>query len=116
MVPAPSQAELRQGLSLARAGRGGPTALPMHAFALTFSRRAGVEPDLDSLPDLERALLFGPLSPASFRLQGPDSQAEAAARVRSAASAFGGEAENRYRPDEAGLRDLLRGSGTGAAA
>jgi cation diffusion facilitator CzcD-associated flavoprotein CzcO len=48
------------------------SAIPMQAAALTFAREAGVEPDLDQFPALRRALLFGPLAPASFRLTGRD--------------------------------------------
>ncbi|MFC3225699.1 flavin-containing monooxygenase [Marinibaculum pumilum] len=108
--PAPTEAGLRDGVARARAARSGPPVLPMHDMALLFARRAGVEPELDRWPALERALLFGPLSPASFRLQGPDSLAEAPDRARAAAAAFGGEAENRFTPEEEGLRGLLHGN------
>ena len=42
----------------------------MHAMVLLFARNASVEPDPDLWPELRRALLFGALSPASFRLVG----------------------------------------------
>jgi hypothetical protein len=48
-----------------------------------------VEPAPDRWPELRRALLFGPLSPASFRLAGPDRRADAAARTMADAAAFG---------------------------
>lgn len=63
--------------------------IPMQELALLFARNAGVEPDLDRWPDLEQALRSGPLSPVSFRLQGPDSLDNAPALAAAAASAFG---------------------------
>lgn len=104
---APTQQDMQDGLARSRAGRAGPAALPMHALAILFARNAGVEPSLDRWPALEQALLFGPLSPASFRLQGPDRQAAAAEHAHRAAAAFGGRADNRYAPPEQALRDLL---------
>ena len=61
----------------------------MNAMALLFARRAGVEPDPASWPQLQHALLFGPLSPISFRLQGPDRLPGAATRVAAVAVVFG---------------------------
>ena len=55
-----------------RAARLGPLIQPMHAVALRFARLAGVEPDPTDWPEIARALLFGPLTAASFRLTGPD--------------------------------------------
>jgi hypothetical protein len=46
-----------------------------------FARAAGVEPDLTRWPQLARALLFGPLTAVSFRLDGPHSLPDAADRV-----------------------------------
>ena len=54
----------------------------MNLAALTFARAAGVEPNLDDWPHLRRALLFGPLAPSCFRLQGPDASARRAGPVR----------------------------------
>ncbi|HEY8613742.1 MAG TPA: NAD(P)-binding domain-containing protein [Roseomonas sp.] len=88
-VLAPSAAAMRSGLAACRARRGGPQAVPMHGMALLFARNAGLEPDTDQWPDLRRALLFGPLSPASFRLVGPDRRADAAARIMADAATFG---------------------------
>ena len=41
----------------------------MHSMALLFARRAGVEPDPERWPELRRALLAGPRSAVSFRLE-----------------------------------------------
>jgi dimethylaniline monooxygenase (N-oxide forming) len=79
---------MKQGVTMARGRRNGPQEVPMHALADLFARNAGVEPDPAAWPALERALWFGPLSPASFRLTGPDAEADAPARTADAASAF----------------------------
>ena len=54
-----------------------------------LAREAGVEPDPGRWPRLARALLFGPQSPASFRLDGPDALPDAARRVRKAVKTKG---------------------------
>ena len=58
-------------------------------------------------PTLERALLFGPLSPISFRLQGRDSLADAAARTAAAAASFGAIRGAAFTPEERGLREAI---------
>jgi hypothetical protein len=63
--------------------------LRMHGWALALARAAGVEPDAARWPSLARALLFGPLSPASFRLDGPDALPDAPGRVAEDAAAYG---------------------------
>ena len=54
-----------------------------------FARADGVEPHLENWPHLHRALLFGPLTPSSFRLEGPDALSDAPARFERDAAAFG---------------------------
>ena len=81
--------------------------VPTQVMALQFARLAGVEPTLSRWPELERALLFGPLSPASFRLEGPDALADAPQRTLAAAACFGHQADTVLRPEEVGLRDAL---------
>jgi hypothetical protein len=87
--PTPSREEMDAGLAAYRAQRGGPQEAPMHRMALLFAREAGVEPELQKRPELARALLFGPLSAASFRLDGPDCLPDAAIRLAADAAAFG---------------------------
>jgi hypothetical protein len=86
--PAPSREEMEAGVEACRAQRGMPADLPVHVAELAVSREAGVEPELDRWPDLTRALLFGPMTPPSFRLSGPDSLPDAPQRTREAAAAF----------------------------
>jgi hypothetical protein len=79
----------------------------MHAAALVFARHAGVEPDLARWPQLKRALLFGPLSPASFRLQGPHALADAARKVEAQAAEFGAITSPDFTAEELAIRNLL---------
>ena len=75
--------------------------LPMHMAALDFARRAGVDPDLSRWVDLARPLLFGPLVPAVFRLEGPDALPHAASEVKESAGRLSGIRDNRLEPEEA---------------
>ncbi|HEY5410212.1 MAG TPA: FAD-dependent oxidoreductase [Caulobacteraceae bacterium] len=77
----PSREAMAAGVEAYRAARSGPLIHPMHAVALRFARLAGVEPDPRAWPGLERALLFGPLTAMSFRLQGPDALPDAAETI-----------------------------------
>ena len=102
-VPATSEAGQRSSIDSYRSRRGVPQKTRMNLVALAFARAAGVEPRLENWPHLRRALLFGPLAPSSFRLQGPDALPDAAARFARDAAAFGAitsteltEREHRY--------------------
>jgi dimethylaniline monooxygenase (N-oxide forming) len=61
----------------------------MHIIATAIARAANVEPFLANWPDLTRALLFGPLSALSYRLDGPDSLYDAPTRYADDAAMFG---------------------------
>jgi len=116
VIPALSREALAAGLNRSRAQRGGPQNIPMQVLALLFARNAGVEPDLGRWPELERALLFGPLSPVSFRLQGPDDLADAPALTAAAAACFGAIRSPEMDAEERGLRDLVTRADTSRAA
>ncbi|MDF1506182.1 FAD-dependent oxidoreductase, partial [Roseisolibacter sp. H3M3-2] len=70
-----------------------PHGVPMQVAARLFARAAGVEPDPRAWPALARALLFGPMSPATFRLSGPDALPAAPAAAAADAAAFGSGAD-----------------------
>jgi hypothetical protein len=53
---------------------------PHNALATALAEALGVAPDLRARPELAEALLFGPLLPPRYRLDGPGAQPEAAAR------------------------------------
>jgi cation diffusion facilitator CzcD-associated flavoprotein CzcO len=88
-IPTVPRDLMQAGIDAYRARRGGPKMVPMHIAAITFARAAGVEPNLDQWPELANALMFGPLSPISFRLNGHDNLADAATRVAEDAKTFG---------------------------
>lgn len=68
--------------------------LPMHIAALDCARRAGVNPDLSQWVDLARPLLFGPMVPAVFRLDGPDALLKSAKEISEAAGRLSGITDN----------------------
>lgn len=84
-----------------------PPAMPMHAVAVLFARLAGCEPDPKNWPVEERALLFGPLTPISFRLEGSDARADAATKMQAAAAALGRITSASFTADELGLIKAL---------
>ncbi|WP_274423838.1 flavin-containing monooxygenase [Chelativorans sp. YIM 93263] len=114
-VAMPVREALQERLAEARARRNGPQTVAMHEMALLFARNANVEPDRSRWPELERALLFGPLSPASFRLQGPDRLADAPARTCASAEEFGAIYSPEFTQEERALHDLLGRTATRAA-
>lgn len=87
----------------------------LHDLAILLARAAGVEPTLSRWPRMERALLFGPLSPVSFRLEGPDRLEDAAARTLGAARAFGAIGCDEFTQEERQLRALVTTSASIAA-
>ncbi|BBX65946.1 dimethylaniline monooxygenase [Mycobacterium saskatchewanense] len=87
-VPPPREADQRSAIAAHRSARGASQKTRMNLVALTFARAAGVEPRLENWPQLRRALLFGPLAPSSFRLEGPDALPDAPARFQRDAAAF----------------------------
>ena len=107
LSPAPPVEALREGVALARSRRGGPRDIPMHALAVLFASNAGVEPRPAEWPALERALWFGPLSPASFRLVGADAHPEAQARTTAAARSFNAIASDALTAEEAARLNVV---------
>ncbi len=93
-IPAITAAGQRSAIDTYRANRGTPQKTRMDLAALTFARAAGVEPNLDNWPQLRRALLFGPLAPSCFRLEGPDALPDAAERFVRDAARFGAITSN----------------------
>jgi len=88
-VPATREADQRATVDGYRARRGLSQKTRMNLVAVAFARAAGVEPHLENWPSLRRALLFGPLAPSCFRLEGPDALPDAPARFARDAAAFG---------------------------
>ena len=102
-IPAPTEAEQRAAIADYRSRRGLSQKTRMNLAALTLARAAGVEPRLENWPEIRRALLFGPLAPSCFRLEGPDALPDAQMRFVRDAATFGAitsntltERESRY--------------------
>ena len=112
---APSRAAMEAGVAAYRAQLGAPQDRPMHPVALLFAREAGVEPDPWNWPDLARALLFGPLSPVSFRLSGPDKLPDAAERSAASARAFGAVPSPEFTTEQRAQLEILGSIGKAPA-
>jgi hypothetical protein len=93
-IPPLCETDQRLSINAYRSRRGTSQKTRMNLVALTFARAAGVEPHLDNWPRLRRALLFGPLAPSCFRLEGPDALPDAPVRFRRDAAAFGAVTSN----------------------
>ncbi|MGS0685140.1 dimethylaniline monooxygenase [Nakamurella sp. GG22] len=60
-----------------------PPAVDSHnVLALTLAEAAGVAPDVRGRPDLAEPLLFGPMLPPRYRLDGPGARADASEAFR----------------------------------
>lgn len=72
-VAPPDEIEMRESIATA------PPPLDSHdALALAFSEASAVAPDLGARPDLFDALVFGPMLPPRYRLDGPGALPNAA--------------------------------------
>lgn len=116
-LPEPATEEMKAGVAACRLDRGRTDQMPMQSAALMFARAAGVEPELERWPELARALLFGPLTPVSFRMSGLDALPEAPVRVAQDAQAFGAVPTAAFSPDQqAKLQRLAAARGDAALA
>jgi hypothetical protein len=80
-----------------------------HDLALLFAAAAGVAPDIAGRPHLARALMFGPLAPAQFRLDGHGSRPDAEQRFAEAVAAFGRDTSPDLAPEERAGLEMLAG-------
>lgn len=74
-VPAPDDALMRRTTSMAA-----PAIDSHNVLAVMLAEAAGVAPDLSAHPDLVEPLLFGPMLPPRYRLDGPGARPGAAAQ------------------------------------
>ena len=115
--PAPTRAAMTAHIAASRACGGPAPMLRMHTWARLLAGEVGVEPDPARWPGLARALLFGPQSPASFRLDGPHALPDAARRVLEDAAAFGAIPDGTLTDEErTQLRALAAARGDAAFA
>ncbi len=108
-----TEPEQRLSIDAYRSQRGTSQKTRMNLVALTFARAAGVEPQLDNWPHLRRALLFGPLAPSCFRLEGPDALPDAPARFERDAAAFGAITSNELTERERNYWSLVETAASG---
>jgi dimethylaniline monooxygenase (N-oxide forming) len=106
-IPPPTENDERLAIKAYRSRRGLPQKTQMNLAALAFARAAGVEPQVDNWPQLRRALLFGPLVPSCFRLEGPDALPDAPARFAREAASFGAITSNELTDRERDYFSLL---------
>jgi dimethylaniline monooxygenase (N-oxide forming) len=109
-IAAPSKEELEAGVAAYRARRGSPQLVFTDTMATLFARAAGVEPELERWPDLARPLMFGPLTPMSFRMSGRDSLPDAPQRFAADVQAFGCVPSNELAPMQIGQLQELAGA------
>lgn len=74
--------------------------LPFHDAALQFSEAAGVAPELGKRPALAKPLLFGPLAPVQFRLDGHGALPDAEQQFTRAVAEFGCMQDTELTPEE----------------
>ena len=104
-VAPPAEARMRATIAEPR------PALDAHnALATTLADELGVAPDLLTRPELTEALLFGPLLPPRYRLDGPGSMPDAAERFSAQLTA------SPRAPVEPADIEALRGFGLDQAA
>lgn len=84
----PVDSVMREGIEVYRQSRHLPQKKPMHIVTVMFARELGVLPDPGNWPNIARYILFGPLCPSLFRLEGPGARQEAPDEIRKAALAF----------------------------
>jgi Flavin-binding monooxygenase-like len=114
-IPPPCETDQRLSINAYRSKRGMSQKTRMNLVALTFARAAGVEPHLDNWPHMRRALLFGPLAPSCFRLEGPDALPDAPARFGRDAAAFGAITSNELTEREWRYWSLVETAASGSA-
>lgn len=75
--------ELDEAAARASVSSPSPVMDSHNVLAVALAEAAGVAPDLRARPDLAEPLLFGPMLPPRYRLDGPGARADAASAFRS---------------------------------
>ena len=79
----------------------------VHDMVQLFAQAAGVEPEMLKRPELAKALLFGPLSPVQFRMDGHGKLHDAAERFAEAVAEFGCVTNLQFDPHELKSVEML---------
>ena len=104
-MPAPDESAMRASVASAA-----PAFDSHNMLALTLAAAAGVTPDLRARPELAEPLLFGPLLPPRYRLDGPGAMPDAAVLLVDQLAANPGapiEPDDLAALPELGLADLM---------
>ena len=112
-IPSRTENDQRSAIAAYRSRRGMSQKTRMNLVAVAFARAAGVEPRPDNWPQLRRALLFGPLAPSCFRLEGPDALPDAPTRFARDAATFGAITSNELTQRERNYWSLVEAVSTG---
>jgi hypothetical protein len=112
-IPATTETDQWLSINTYRSKRGMAQKTRMNLVALTFARAAGVEPHFENWPYLRRALLFGPLAPSCFRLEGRDALPDAPVRFGRDAAAFGAITSNELTEREQRYWSLVETAASG---
>jgi cation diffusion facilitator CzcD-associated flavoprotein CzcO len=111
-VDAPGEQRMRAGIEEYRAMKPILRSDVHHVLAGILAAESGVAPSLTARPHLTAALLFGPLAPAQYRLDGPGALAEAEEQYLRAIAEFGdGPCANVGPEHLAGLRIVAEALG-----
>jgi hypothetical protein len=104
----PPRDRMARGIEEWREVRKTTSTLLLPPLAVALSQEAGVAPDLAARPEITRHLLFGPLAPAQFRLDGHGRRADALELYKQAIGAFGSDTSPVPTGEELGeLRKLV---------
>lgn len=105
--PLPSTEAMQEGVASHRQWRRRFHEIAFHDAALQFADAAGVAPDLAKRPHLAKPLLFGPLSPVQFRMDGHGALPDAERKFMEEASAFGCLRDAQLSPEELSGLEML---------
>lgn len=98
--PLPSRDTMEAGIAAHREWKCRFKEVMVHDMVQLFAQAAGVEPEMLKRPELAKALLFGPLSPVQFRMDGHGKLHDAAERFAEAVAEFGCVTNLQFDPHE----------------
>jgi dimethylaniline monooxygenase (N-oxide forming) len=106
----PPRDRMARGIEEWREIRKMTSTLLLPPLAVALSQEAGVAPDLAARPEITRHLLFGPLAPAQFRLDGHGRRADALELYKQAIGSFGSDTSPVPTAEELGELRMLVGA------
>lgn len=110
IVPHATREEMLAGIARDKAMRSPDHTVLMHLMAVRFARLIGAEPLVRDHPQLERALMFGPMAAVSFRISGPDALPNAEIEFLQECARFGNITSQELTPDQRERMSALDGA------